>query len=291
MTGVQAIVVVTAVLLVHSANCRPLSFPFSQPSDTLGGSRFPSYDIPNPFPNYNQFDYQQYLDDLYGPSAQGRHGARTQARGQGRHGNHQVASSEAFNKLARFGQTILDYLVNRFSNRSSNARSMHAATAPVNRRPAHVQQGVDDIEGILTDILYDELVRDYVDGISPYLNDATEQATKAATKRVRYNIWSYVCMYTMYHEPLVLKTGHSSVLFILWYMFHSVHVWCIESGLPCSTTNLAWVLSTCTCMYTHDGRYNYTCLYIGHLGLCDIWLFTAMGVVVNHVDSIYSYYR
>ena len=191
MTGAQAIVVVTAALLVHSANCRPLSSPVPQTSNTLGGPRFPSYDIPNPFSNYDQFDYQQYLDDLYGPLAQGKDRARTQARGQGRHGNNQVASDEAWSTLAVLAPTVLEYLLDRYGygNSRSNARSMHhAATAP----PTHVQQGVDDIEGILTDTLYDELLREYqnyVDGISdfpPYLNDAIEQATKVAAKHVRY---------------------------------------------------------------------------------------------------------
>jgi hypothetical protein len=93
-----------------------------------------------------------------------------------------MASAEAFNKLAQLGTTILSYLLNSFSNRSGNPRSMLAAA--VNRRPAHTQQGLDDIESILTDILSDDLVREYqnfVDGESDSpldLNGATEQATK-----------------------------------------------------------------------------------------------------------------
>jgi hypothetical protein len=100
-----------------------------------------------------------------------------------------MASAEAFNKLAQLGTTILSYLLNSFSNRSGNPRSMLAAA--VNRRPAHTQQGLDDIESILTDILSDDLVREYqnfVDGESDSpldLNGATEQATKQEDNKLQ----------------------------------------------------------------------------------------------------------
>ena len=197
MAGAQAIVVVTAMLLVHSANCRPLSFPRPQSSDTLGGSHFPNYDVsdvpqfPNPFPTYDQFDY---LDDLYSPLAQSRDRAMTQVRGQER----QMASDEAFKRLRRFGKKILKYLLNKFRNKNCNPRSMDTAPAAVNRRPAHTQQDLDDIE-ILTDILSDELVGDYqnfMDGEPDTsalldLNGATEQATKQVRCQI-VNIRSYV---------------------------------------------------------------------------------------------------